>query len=167
MGGGHDALPVQAVPQPEGVAEFVQRLFDQPFGSQSRVRGQAIKLLAQAANRHQAAGPAELRFAENEREHGDEQVQFGDPEQPDAGIRGQRRHGPQDEGRMILAPVRIERDGRVENPVRNVAGDVKHARQRRRQGVQKLDGQIRLSPPGSAHRHQVDGPRRQSAYLRP
>src|SRR5689334_10831362 len=63
--GRHDAPPVRAVAQAEGVAEFVDRGFKQPLSQQVFARRHAVKLFAKPGDRYGGTVTFQLRLAEN------------------------------------------------------------------------------------------------------
>src|ERR1039457_874033 len=74
VAGGHDAAPVGAVPEAEGVAEFVGRFFEEAIAQQVRARRHAVELLFQARGGYHGAIAVELRLAENESQDGHVEV---------------------------------------------------------------------------------------------
>ena len=62
------------------VAQFVDRLFQKPFPQNRRIRGQAIKFLAQAVKGDHGARPVQLRLAKNKRQDRNVQIDSSDPE---------------------------------------------------------------------------------------
>ena len=88
-GQAHDTLGLAAVREAERVSQLVQSLLDGAFAKQFVVGRQPVKLLAQPAQGNHGHGPFELCLAEQEAEHGNRQIRFGDSN--DASGVGRRR----------------------------------------------------------------------------
>src|SRR5208337_2663359 len=77
MRSAHDATVIRAMPKPESVAQLVDSLFQQALLEQPGILGQAIEFGAQTMRGNQRAGVAQLGFAKNESQDGDEKVDVG------------------------------------------------------------------------------------------
>lgn len=71
----HDAGPVEAVFQAEGVSEFVDGFFFEAILEQETVRRQAIEFFVQSRGRHEGTAATQLGFAEDKGEDRDVEVE--------------------------------------------------------------------------------------------
>lgn len=56
------------------MSQLMERLFPRPLGKELRVRGQTVKLLAQAGERQEGYPSAQLCLSKDEAQHGNEQI---------------------------------------------------------------------------------------------
>ena len=71
VGRSHDAGPVEAMLQAEGVAELVDGFLFQAIVEQEAVRGKTIEFIVQATGGDESAAAIQLGFAEDESKNGD------------------------------------------------------------------------------------------------
>ena len=102
VGYGHHTLPERTMDEPEGVAEFMFYLLDQPPLQDGLIRGQAIKLLLQPGKGDDPHVPIQLGLTKDKGQDRNEEVRGGNADHL-RGIRGEFiQHLLQDLGGMTL-----------------------------------------------------------------
>ncbi len=97
--------------QPRHVPQLVQQLAQRPLQQSRRVGRQTVEFLAQPVDGKDRHAPAQFGFAENEAEHGDEEIQ-GSRAYHGNGVPGAQRLN--EEGGIALAASRIPGRGGIE-----------------------------------------------------
>jgi hypothetical protein len=125
MGRGHHAAVVLAVAEIEGVAEFVDGLFDESLAEEGVVGIKSVELLPEAEDRDDGTRARELGFAENIFQDWNVEIHIRHRQKTPIARAYEGLHALEEFRRMKLLPFGVVRGSGIEAIGQDFAGDRK------------------------------------------